>query len=141
MTDERTGDVPAGAEAVLAAGAFAIAWFLPVVGGYVPEHAGPPGWDAFLVALGVDGDSSVLGVTSALTNGLMVAALALLLRPRVQVPPWMAWAMVGAVAVNSTWAWPPEKAGWLRAGYWLWEGAFGLVAVLMLRRTRARKRP
>jgi hypothetical protein len=78
VSDERTGDVPAGAEAappagsghrhsdpkpgksmrraplgaVLAAGTFAIAWFLPVVGDYVPEHARPPGWDAFLLPWG-----------------------------------------------------------------------------------------
>lgn len=84
-----------------------------------------------------DADGGILSVSPALTNGLMLAALAGLLSRRARVPRWAAWVMVGAALLNSLWAWWPfDDPVPLAGGYWLWETSFCLVAILLLRRRR-----
>ena len=103
---------------------------------YTPKPRWLPGWDALLVALGLnDSTPTVLSVASAFTNVLMPLALSWLARsPRKPVPKWSAWLLVAATLLNLLWAWPSTDGLHLGAGYWLWTTSFCLAAVLLVLR-------
>ena len=122
---------------------FLAAWFLPVVNEpyHTPQPTWLPGWDAFLVALGLnDNDATIWSIASALTNGLMVAAIVWVVRSlRYHVPRYAGWLLAAAALLNLAWAWPagpPEERIRLSVGYWLWSGTFFLASALLFLASR-----
>lgn len=117
---------------------FALSWFLPaaytkgeLVGGRTW------GWQAFLFAfspvLGNDMGGGLLlvtwMVTSAVSNVLLLATLALVVWRSQAVSRGLVWSLAGATLVNAYWFVLPDMRPSLRVGYYLWFVAFVLGAI------------
>jgi hypothetical protein len=113
--------------------AFALSWFLPAV---VDEYEITPGWMACWWAIGGPGSQGgfflrswpiVLSATSALTNVVMLLALAAIVRG-MRPGSWWPWRMAALGVLNAGWVvlfWIHE--GSLGIGYFFWWLSFFLV--------------
>ena len=116
---------------------FVSSWFLPVHVGFRPYVEPGSGWSAFLIALRPSGSwlYKVLSISSALSNGLMLFSVVILLarRPTQRAPGWLAWGFVVATTVDLVWAfWRDHyEISALLVGYWSWVASFGLSAVAL----------
>jgi hypothetical protein len=122
---------------------FVVAWFLPVhreVDGWVP------GVEAFVLALNPEDGAwwqRSLSRLTALSNGLVLVSLLMLLRRRAaRLPAWLTWSFLIATILDSWWAWERAWRGdvaGLRIGYWLWLASFAAMT-LALAASRRRER-
>lgn len=119
----------------------AVAWFLPVAKDGVTFPDGLPGWQAFIFALlGSKGPPwwvGALSAMSALSTALFVLGagwvMALGTAKDRRVSAWIA---AGAFFVNAHWIGFSGTLG-LRIGYYLWWVSFLVLAVGLLRQSRA----
>jgi hypothetical protein len=120
----------------IAAGAFIASWFLPVIDDV-------PGWMAFRYALAPlvpyrnaatpAWDDSAPQVMSALTNVVFVILFVLWAVKQSPRPGLFIRITLACVLLNLYWpvtAWREEELGSLLPGYYVWLGAFGLLATV-----------
>ena len=127
---------------------YVIAWFVPVHSGLSSSIV--PGWEAFQVALIEPFDDAdpwyyfLHWIASALTNFVVVGALALVLVARRSPPRLLRWILIASALLNTHWLVLSEDRGDLRIGYYLWASSFFLIAagfVLEARRAESSKSP
>ncbi len=120
--------------------AYAVSWLLPTVEPPADLKVGLPGWAAFRVAcspvwpykgIEVEGYWAVLSVMSALTNALMIASPLVLLRNLRHTVRVFRYAAICALMLNAQWPLSFGSLEGLRAGYFVWWGSFGLLAISM----------
>lgn len=125
---------------------YVVAWFLPVIkDGQTLADGVLPGWQAFAVALDVHGESNssdpsarLISRVSALTNGVMVLGVIVLVGARARsAPAWLPWAFAAATLINTWWAWSDNRSD-LRIGYWTWLASFALMAAAVFAARRQR---
>ena len=114
--------------------AYAVSWLLPVL---KPKHSGlisdlDHGWKAFMVVLSLAIKPETLDwfwglcIASVLSN-LLVLVSPLMFR-RHSVPRWYITLMICGFIVNLVWLLLTNDST-LLAGYWLWVGSMGVLAV------------
>ena len=119
----------------------AVAWFLPVARDGVTFPEGLPGWQAFFFALlwskGPPWWLGALSAMSALSTALFVLGAGWVVAMGSHIVRRVsAWIAACAFAVNAHWIVFSGKLG-LRIGYYLWWGSFLLLAIGLLRLSRA----
>lgn len=121
----------------LSLGAFAVAWFVPVIKDGVPLSGGHvPGWDALVFSLSPLWDRHVarnvivaaVMVLSGSTNALYLGVMMRYLRSSAVTPPAVRWSLVCAAVLNSCWLMIFGLQRELRVGYYLWWASFVLLA-------------
>lgn len=105
---------------------FAVSFVLPVDRDrtYLWESGTMPGWEAFQAAIVWGGP---LGILSALTNAVMLGALAAFRTRRRGIILSLLILCLFSVLLNGLWL--LDADGSLRVGYYLWWGSFMVVAL------------
>jgi hypothetical protein len=118
----------------VAAAAWAVSWFLPVIDGY-------PGFAAFRAALEgpfkhtfpTPPEDAIPQVASALTNIALPVMLAMFLRGRVVHPGRFLRVAILCFVVNLYWWVQAARANEMKsllAGYYVWVAAFALLVIV-----------
>jgi hypothetical protein len=129
----------------LAAVAYLVSWFLPATDAVL-------GWEAFRYALsplvpfrqlGPLGEHAIPAVLSALTNVMFLVLLGLWFTRQMFRPGMFVRIAIACFVLNLYWlaqAWRDHDLASLRAGYFLWLAAFGmLLAVAIVTAFEARR--
>ena len=120
--------------------AYALSWLLPTVESPSDLAVGLYGWGALRVALspvwpykgiGVEGYWSILSVASALSNLVMLASPLALLHHSSRSARMHRYGAIVVFLLNAWWPLSFGSFEGLRAGYFVWWGSFGLLAIAM----------
>jgi hypothetical protein len=115
--------------------AYAASWFLPTL---KFEHSGlfsdlDAGWKAFTIVLSIVMKPESIDFVWFLSTASVLSNLAVVLSPlkfrRSPVPVWFTAVLAIAFVVNLTWFILITDST-LQAGYWLWVGSMGALALV-----------
>lgn len=124
---------------------YLVAWFVPVEAHLDTLANGVlPGWQAFLVAVWPFGNGwsdpwyfRALYFASALSNVILIGAVALDLIARRRPARWFRWVLIALALLNTHWFLLFEDRRDLRIGYYLWAISFFVIAAGVVLEARA----
>jgi hypothetical protein len=125
---------------------YAASWCVPVALTKGDLFNGPIyGWQAFLFgvspAFGMATDGFLIGawmVAGAVSNLWLVGVLFRVWRGTLKRPEVLAWVASLVAALNTGWVLVPDAMSDLRAGYYVWIGAFWVATAATFRRSHER---